>query len=84
VPTTIHVPPSLLAEIDARAKALGVTRNRFIVQTLAEKVQAPQEWPAEFVRALERPVAPSVAAAADEMAREIESARRSRKRPPAF
>jgi hypothetical protein len=82
VPTTIHVPRALLKQIDVRAKALGVSRNRFIVETLSEKLQSPAEWPEDFVRALKRPVQSDVAAAAQDMLRQIESTRRSRKAPP--
>jgi len=82
MPTTIHVPTSLLEKIDARAKALGVSRNRFILQALADKVEVPLEWPAEFVRALKQPVRSDVAALADEIERTIERGRRSRKDPP--
>jgi len=84
VPTTIHLRKSLLEKVDERAKALGVSRNRFIVQALAEKVEVPVEWPDEFVRALKRPVSREVADAADELQRIIESGRRSRKAPPGF
>ena len=82
MPTTIHLPAILLKKIDARAKALGMSRNRFIAETLAEKVEPVREWPEEFVRALKRPVDREISAAADEMLREIHASRRSRKRPP--
>jgi hypothetical protein len=82
VPTTIHVPPALLKRVDARAKALGVSRNRFIIETLNEKLQSVREWPEDFVRALKQPVRADVAATADDMLRQIESTRRSRKAPP--
>jgi len=72
----------LLKKIDLRAKALGVSRNRFIVETLTEKVHSSVEWPDDFVRALKQPVGAEVAAAADDMLRQIESTRRSRKTPP--
>jgi len=84
MPTTIHVPQGLLEKIDARAKELGVSRNRFIVQALAEKVQDPEQWSEEFARALKRPVDGDVAVAADEMLRIIEAGRRSRSAPPRF
>jgi hypothetical protein len=84
MPTTVHLPPSLLERIDARAKALGISRNRFILEALAEKVRVPAQWPEDFVHALRRPVAKQVAAAADEMQRLIDSGRRSRTRPPRF
>jgi len=82
MPTTIHVPQALLKKIDARAKALGVSRNRFIVETMTEKLQSAREWPEDFVRALKQPVRADVAATADDMLRQIESTRRSRKTPP--
>jgi predicted transcriptional regulator len=76
--TTVHLPRDLLQKLDARPKALGVSRNRFIVQTLAERVDESVEWPEDFVTALRKPVSRGVAAAADEMQRIIESGRRSR------
>jgi hypothetical protein len=82
MPTTVHLPPALLDTIDARAKALGISRNRFIVKTLSEKVGTPTQWPEAFVRALRRPLSAGAAAAADQMLRNIESTRRSRKGPP--
>jgi predicted transcriptional regulator len=80
--TTIHVPETLLKKIDRRAKALGKSRNRFIVEALAEKVGTATEWPADFLRELTRPVSRGVERAADEMLREIQSHRRSRRKPP--
>ena len=82
MPTTIHVPPTLLKKIDVRAKALGVSRNRFIIETLTEKLQSSAEWPEDFVRVLKQPVRADVAATANDMLRQIESTRRSRKMPP--
>jgi Ribbon-helix-helix protein, copG family len=82
VATTIHVPQSLLQKVDERAKALGKSRNRFIVDTLADKVQASTQWPEEFVSALKRPVSRDVAALAEQMLRQIKSRRLSRKAPP--
>ena len=82
MPTTIHVPPALLRKIDVRAKALGVSRNRFIIETLNEKLQSARAWPEDFVRALKQPVRADAVATADDMLRQIESTRRSRKTPP--
>jgi hypothetical protein len=82
VSTTVHLPAPLLARIDERAKELGLSRNRFIVATLYEKVGEPDAWPTEFVGALKRPLSAEAVTAAHEMLHEIESSRRSRKRPP--
>ncbi len=81
MPTTVHVPPALLKKIDSRAKALGVSRNRFIVDTLSEKVDSRTEWSEDFVRALRRPVTSDVKRGAEEMLRQIELARKSRMKP---
>jgi hypothetical protein len=34
MPTTVHIPPALLKSVDRRAKALGISRNRFIVRAV--------------------------------------------------
>jgi metal-responsive CopG/Arc/MetJ family transcriptional regulator len=36
MPTTVHIPPTLLKSVDRRAKALGVSRNRIIVRALEQ------------------------------------------------
>lgn len=82
--TTIHLPKALLEKIDGRAKTLGVSRNRFISEALAEKVDSPTEWPEAFVRELKKPVPKGTSAAAQEMQRIILSGRRSRRAPPEF
>jgi metal-responsive CopG/Arc/MetJ family transcriptional regulator len=60
------LPKKLLKRIDARAKALGVSRNCFIVSALSEKVEAHEEWPKNFVAALKRKIGKAVRAGADE------------------
>jgi metal-responsive CopG/Arc/MetJ family transcriptional regulator len=39
VPTTIHIPDPLLERVDARAKTLGISRNRLILEALEEKAK---------------------------------------------
>jgi predicted HicB family RNase H-like nuclease len=36
--TTVRTPPALLKSLDQRARALGVSRNRFIIRALEEAV----------------------------------------------
>ena len=45
MPTTIHVPEQLLERVDTRAKALGVSRSRFIVGALREALGTDETWP---------------------------------------
>jgi hypothetical protein len=82
VPTTVHLPHPLLARIDDRARALGATRNRFIVDALTRAVNGPTEWPPDFVEALKRPVSRATVEAVDQMERLVESGRRNRREPP--
>ncbi len=75
MPTTIHVPPHLLERVDTRARALGVSRNRFIVEALEQRLGTRNVWPAELVSMLEHPVS---ARAADELERSMAVVRRQR------
>jgi hypothetical protein len=82
VPTTVHIPDRLLDRVDARAKALGISRNRLIVDALEEKLAPHSTWPPELVKMLSTPVAGDLADATRAMEDAIERGRRSRKRPP--
>ena len=84
MPTTVHIPEDLLASVDRRARDLGMSRNRYIIQALEKTLGEETRWSLEFLEAL-------VDAAKDEashqvleeMVREIAS-RRSRKGPPSL
>ena len=82
MPTTVHIPRPLLERADARAKALGISRNRLIVEALEARLQTHDTWPAELVRLLTQPSDSDVSKAADEMNEAIRKHRRSRRRPP--
>lgn len=79
--TTVHIPKKLLDQVDARAKSLGVSRNRLVVDALREKVNARDVWPPELLATLATPIDARTAAAGEEMDRAIRRARRSRKAP---
>jgi hypothetical protein len=53
VPTTIHIPEPLLAEVDKRAKTLNLSRNRFIVDALQKALAAEPPWSPGFLDALQ-------------------------------
>ncbi len=56
MPTTVHIPPTLLKSVDRRAKALGVSRNRLIVRALEQAINERVRWAPEFLeRANRRP-----------------------------
>ena len=48
MPTTVHIPKTLLDAVDRRARALKLSRNRFIVRTLEHEVTARTEWTPGF------------------------------------
>jgi hypothetical protein len=83
VPTTVHVPDELFERVDARAKALGVSRNRVILDALEEKLGTRNAWPPELIAMLARP--PSRAAALDleRSLAVVRKRRANRRRPPA-
>lgn len=80
MPTTVHVPPALLKSVDRRAKALGLSRNRLIVRAIERVVSDRSGWAPEFLDRL-RQVDPMVVEAVDQLAAEVTSSRRSKRRP---
>lgn len=79
VPITIHIPEALLAEIDKRARALQLSRNRFILDVLENELAAERGWSPGFIEAV-RGFEPLDEARS--LWRAIEGARRSKKHPP--
>jgi metal-responsive CopG/Arc/MetJ family transcriptional regulator len=80
--TTIHVPLRLLERADKRAKALGVSRNRLILDALEASLGTNEAWSPELVGMLARPLSPNTA---KELARSLVAVRRlrvSRRRAP--
>jgi hypothetical protein len=54
MPTSVHLPKSLLAALDRRAKYLRISRNRLIVQLLEREVNTADEWSPGFFERLEQ------------------------------
>ncbi len=79
MPTTVHIPATLLKSVDRRAKVLGVSRNRLIVRALEHAISERSGWSPEFLEQL-RSVDPEMILAVDEMLAAVKQARRS-KRP---
>ena len=80
--TTVHIPKKLLDQVDARAKSLGVSRNRLVVEALREKVGAREAWPPELLAMLESSVDRATTKLAGELEETIRRGRRSRKKAP--
>lgn len=81
--TTIHIPPPLLAALDAKAKARGVSRNRLIVQALERSLDDDANWDEDFLEMLRKPVEAAAARDLDQMMENIVN-QRTRKSPPEF
>lgn len=75
----VHLPKPLLDAVDRRARALGISRNRLIVQTLEQESLGHEQWSEGFFERLAA-VTPGTAAAVDDMLAAIRAAGRSRPR----
>jgi len=80
MPTSVHFPKLLLAELDRRARHLRVSRNRLIVRAVERDLAMRTHWSPGFFDRLAAQ-GPGSADAVDEMLRVIAS-RRTRKPPP--
>jgi hypothetical protein len=80
--TTVHIPQALLARVDARAKALGTSRNRVVLAALERELDQAASWPPELVQMLSEPAPAHIVSAVAELDRAIGSAKGSRKRAP--
>lgn len=78
MPTTVHIPPELLAEVDEQARKLKIARNRYIVEALRKALREQASWSPAFLEALQtlEPIE-----GVDELESAIESSR-TRKRAP--
>jgi Ribbon-helix-helix protein, copG family len=47
--TTVHIPKPVLERVDERAKALNLSRNRFIVEALEKALAEQATWSPGFV-----------------------------------
>jgi metal-responsive CopG/Arc/MetJ family transcriptional regulator len=82
MPTTIHIPSPLLERVDTRAKTLGISRNRLILEALEEKVGARDEWAPEFAQMLADPISPATGKELEESLAVVRRRRSPRKGPP--
>lgn len=79
MPTSVHLPVALLAEIDRKARALRISRNQLIVRALERELHAPAGWSPGFFERLTA-VEPRTVEAVDDLLDAIRSGRRSK--PP--
>jgi len=82
VATTVHLPGSLLRRLDERAKALGISRNRLIVEAVEAKLVTRHAWPPELKAMLSQPVEVAVGEAFENSLAIVRKRRVNRKLPP--
>jgi predicted transcriptional regulator len=77
MPTSVHLPRTLLEAVDRRARALRISRNQLVVRALQRELRDGSEWSAGFFERLARPD-PDVARAVDELLQAVRKERRSK------
>jgi hypothetical protein len=82
MPTSVHIPEKLLKKADKRAKALGISRNKLIVQALEKELQQSSGWSPGFFDRL-RELDAETAKEFDESMKVVKRMRSS-KGPPSF
>jgi predicted transcriptional regulator len=80
--TTVHLPQSLLASVDRQARALDMSRNRYIIRALERAVATETGWSPEFIEELGAARADAEGRRAMEKVRAVVAAGRTRKGPP--
>jgi len=75
VPTSVHIPKALLAAADRKARQLGISRNRLIVQALQHEIE--RGWSCGFFDKL-RASDPAASAELRESMAVVEASRRSK------
>jgi len=81
-PLPSTVPDDLLDRVDARAKALGVSRNRLILEALEASLGTKQEWAPELLTMLAKPLSPGASRELDAAIEAARSRRSPARRPP--
>lgn len=80
--TTVHIPGALLRRLDERAKALGISRNRLIVEAVEAKLVTRHGWPPELRALLSEPLDAATARSFDASVAIVRRQRRNRRRSP--
>ena len=77
--TTVHLPADLLASVDRQARALAMSRNRYIIRALERALATETGWSTEFVEELAAARADVEGRRALEALRGVVAASRTRK-----
>ncbi|HKY40912.1 MAG TPA: hypothetical protein VJN18_33485 [Polyangiaceae bacterium] len=77
MPTSVHIPKTLLVAVDRKARALKISRNRLIVHAIERELEQGSDWTPEFFARLGS-AEPAIEDAAERMLAVIRRNRRSK------
>ena len=77
MPTSVHLPKTLLEAVDRRARALRISRNSLIVRALERALREDTDWSPGFFEQFEQQD-PETSAAVDDLIDAVRKARRSK------
>ena len=82
--TSVYFPVGMLDDLDQAAGERGVSRNRLIVDSCRQALRSRRQWPDGFFSNVHRTPEElrELQESADEFARALSEARRSRRAPP--
>ena len=82
VSTTVHLPADLLASVDRQARALAMSRNRYIIRALERSLASETAWSPGFIDELAAARADVEGRRALRELRSVVASSRTRKGPP--
>lgn len=77
MPTSVHLPKTLLEAVDRKAKALRISRNQLVLRALEREIREGSDWSTGFFERLSERNR-DTEEAVDELLREVRTARRSK------
>jgi hypothetical protein len=75
--TSVHIPKPLLEAVDRKARALKISRNRFILRAIERELKPGSDWSPGFFERLSATDS-ETAAAVDELLASVRQARTSK------
>jgi Arc/MetJ-type ribon-helix-helix transcriptional regulator len=82
--TSVHLPTSLLEDLDLLASERGISRNRLITEACREALRKRRQWPKDFFESARFSTKDleELRGSAQSFEQELLTSRRSRKAPP--
>jgi hypothetical protein len=81
MPTSVHLPESLIEAVDRKARSLRISRNQLVVRALEREVREVSDWSPGFFDQLSE-CDPEIAKTVDDLIQHVQNARRSKPTRP--